>query len=300
MAQDELNPTPAIVLCEEAAPRAAQVIQKADDQSVARRDAPSASAPDSLLSTNERQELETLLSLSARRTRDHYRTLARLSARLAAQERAVGKKWEDEDTAELDALIAQYESLREESMHTINNRIQTMLLGLAAVGALAAGSLTVDKPTESKALIYGVFSGAIPLVCIFVLLVWVSEAMRAHRVGYFLAADAEARINAKLGRLVMTWEASLWTRRLPRDELFGPSMMAMAVFGVIAVFAPLFGLALSGTQLGPVVFLLLVLGVPYTLLLAAALYVLLNMSRLKNEPVLSSTLADEDAGSPRM
>jgi hypothetical protein len=38
---------------------------------------------------------------------------------------------------------------------------------------------------------------------VFILFVWLTEAVRSHRVGYFLAADAEARLNAKLGCLAM-------------------------------------------------------------------------------------------------
>jgi len=192
----------------------------------------------------------------------------------------------------MDALLKQDESLRQESMHSTNNRMQTMVFGIAAIGALVGGSMTISDPAESKPVIYAIFSGAIPCVCVYLLLVWVSEAVRAHRVGYFLAADAEARINLKLRRLVLTWEASLWIGRLRRDELFGPSMMAVAMIGLLAVLAPLFGLIFTRTPFRPIGLPLLVLGVPYAVLLAAALYVFIfQMSRLRNHPVIRSVLA---------
>ena len=116
---------------------------------------------------SEKVQLSTLLSLSRSRTKQDYRKLARLSARLKQRQ----QQWDDSDTAELEALLAQYVSLREESMHTINNRVQIMMLGIAAIGAIVAGVLTIDNPAESKLLIFGIFSIAIPLVAVFVLLV---------------------------------------------------------------------------------------------------------------------------------
>ena len=52
-------------------------------------------------------------------------------------------QWDNKDSAELGALIAQYESLRKESLNSINNRVQILLLGLAAIGAIVGGTLYV-------------------------------------------------------------------------------------------------------------------------------------------------------------
>lgn len=236
-----------------------------------------------------RSQLAALLSLSRARTKPEYRRLASLSALLTQQE-LLGKQWDAADTVELEALLTQYTSLREESMNTINNRVQVMMLGMAAMGALVAGVLTIDDPVASKLPIFAIFSIAIPLVAIFVLLVWISEAVRCHRVGYFLAADCEARINAKLGRLVMTWEASLWAGSLPRDELFGPSMMAMFVVGLLSCLAPFFGLLLTQTPINFATLISPSIFLPYGFFAMAIAYVLANMSRLKNKDVILSTL----------
>ena len=134
-------------------------------------------------------------------------------------------------------------------MNTINNRTQILVLGFAAIAALAGG-LTSERFTSNRLLVAAVFSGAIPLVCVFVFWVWLSEAVRSHRVGYYLASGVEARINAKLGRLVVAWEAGLWTRILPRDEVWGPSMMALALVGVLAAAAPWFGVFVTNTPIG--------------------------------------------------
>ncbi|MEP0873619.1 hypothetical protein NDA01_28065 [Trichocoleus desertorum AS-A10] len=231
-------------------------------------------------------ELQRLLSLFAERRRSDYARMANLSARLEEGDRH--RDWDERDAAELGALITQYETLREESLQTLNNRTQITLLGLTAIAALVAGSLTIEKPEESRTIIYAVFSGAIPLICIFILLSWAGEAMRAHRVGYFLAADVEARINKKLGRFVMNWETALWTGQLPRDEMFGPSMVSFFVIGILSVAAPWFGINLIGIKNTAVIEQVLAVLIPYSFLAATALYLVKNMDRLRNIPVIQS------------
>lgn len=252
------------------------------------------STPSSLAETEhptDEAELAKLLSLFCRRTRDDYIRIAKISALL--EEKNSQRKWDDKDSAELSALIAQYESLREESLQTINNRTQILLLGITAIAALIGGSLTIQNPQTSKTIIYAIFSGAIPLISIFILLVWSGEAMRAHRVGYFLAADMEARINQKLGRFAMNWESALWSGLMPRDEMFGPSMMSFVVIGVLALASPWFGILLGGTQNVSKLLLFLAVFVPYLFLTLTALYLAGNLKRLRNNPVASSVFLRE-------
>ena len=122
--------------------------------------------------------------------------------------------------------------------------------------------------------------------------------MRSHRAGYFLAADAEARINAKLGRLVMSWEATLWAGNLPRDELFGPSMMAMGMVGLFAGFAPFGGVILIQKPINCDTLISPDITLPYGFLTLAVIYVFVNWSRLKNRAVILSTLGQELEGMP--
>jgi hypothetical protein len=234
--------------------------------------------------------IASLLSLSRVRTREDYITLAQLSAKLGASEKAMNKQWGDEDTAELQALLAEYTSLRQESMNTINNRTQILVLGLAAIAAIAGASISSSSLTSNSILRIGVFSGAIPLVCVFVFFVWMSEAVRSHRVGQFLASAVEAAINAKLGRLVMSWEAGLWTGLLPRDEWWGPSMMALAVVGILAATAPWVGVLLAGTSVGLHGRPLYEVWCPYAFYSLIVLYTLKHMSRLKNISTVASAM----------
>lgn len=248
--------------------------------------------------TEIRRKLTMLLALNRRRGRAQIAELAALSQALVEAEAAEGRDWDDQAAGELAALLAEYESVRAESMQTISNRTQIMMLGVAAMGALIGGALTINTPTvaPNRLIVQAVFSGAVPLVFLFVFFMWLSEAVRAHRAGYFLAADVEARINIRLGRLVSTWETSLWTARLPRDEMFGPSMMAILVMAWFAALAPPFGLVMSGVTDVVSVETSVLIGVPYLSFVLAALYARRNLARLKNIPVLQSTFPEADAG----
>lgn len=236
-------------------------------------------------------ELRQLLSLSRPRQRRHYKAMARLSDDLR-RDRA--NRETDTEDAEFVALLAEYDSLRQESMNTVNNRVQVLILGAAAIAALVGGALTIDKPEERKLLLWALFSLVVPLTCVFVLLVWVSEAVRAHRVGSFLAGDVEARINAKLGRLVLSWEAALWTGAVPRDERWGPSMMALGAIGVVGLAAPVLGIVLTGTRWTPIWWPIVLMLPGYGLLIFAAAYVRSLMPRLRNTGAVVSVWPGED------
>jgi hypothetical protein len=233
-------------------------------------------------------DLSELLALKRARNAGEYRKMALLSA---AGDGPHEGDLSTADQAELRALLAEYVTLRQESMNTINNRIQIMVFGLAAAGALATGALAIPALRGSPIVVVGVFSYAIPLVYIYIVLTWLSEAIRAARVGYYIASSSEARINAKLGRLVLTWEAALWTGLLPRDELGGPSMLALGTLGVVSALSPLLGLTVNGTDVSltgrPLV---LELWIPFAILLAFVWYCKRLLPRLRNNLVISSAL----------
>jgi hypothetical protein len=231
------------------------------------------------------EALLEVLALSRERTDADYRRLATLSALLPVR----GEKgWTDFDTAEMSALLAEYGSLRQESMNTINNRVQILVLGFAAIAAFAGAAVTSDRLSKDPFLVIAVFSGVIPLVCVFVFMVWLSEAIRSHRVGYHIASDVEARINAKLGRLAVTWETALWTGILKRDEKWGPSMMALAIVGALGALAPWCGVYVTNTGVDLHGRLLWEVLAPYAVFGLTGLYGWYYLPRLKNVPVIRS------------
>ena len=233
------------------------------------------------------QELLRLLALSQTRKGDDYLKMAELSQVLRNEPWRRGREWTSADTAELDCLLAEYRSLRQESLSSVGNRVQALVFGLASVAAVSGALLTRDNLSTEPLLVAGVFSIAIPLFCLFVYFVWMSEAIRSHRVGYYLAAVVEARINQKLERLTMAWEASLWTRLQKRDERFGPSMVAVGLVGLFGLGAPWFGVFLAHMHIG---FSLWQVWVPYGLYGATFVYSLIYLPRLKNKPEIESPL----------
>ena len=233
----------------------------------------------------DHDELRALLNPFTRRTSREYLRLAELSVGASARD----GEWTSSDEAELQALLAEYASLREESLNTVVNRIQVLMLGFAAIGAVT-GTVLASGSTNPL-VVTAAFSWGVPVVCVFVFLVWLSEAVRSHRVGLFLAADVEARINAKIGRLVLAWEAALWTGLLPRDEWGGPSMAALLLVLAIGAVSPYLGTRLSNIEIGltgrP---LLYELWLPYALLGAAAVYGWSCLPRLQNTGEVASRL----------
>jgi hypothetical protein len=191
--------------------------------------------------------IRDLLDIRHSRTLGDYSVLANLAAKDATPDVLNGKEWTEADTAELAALLAEYESLRNESLNAINNRLQLLLLALAAVGALVGGALSIDEPLKRVVAVTLMLSVAVPLMSCLVLVVWAGEAMRMKRVGHYLASDVEPRINRKIGRLVVSWEQALYTGALPRDEFSGTSMYVGVVFGLAALVAPIVGLQITGT-----------------------------------------------------
>src|SRR5688572_8715599 len=65
-----------------------------------------------------------MCEMCARNTfRAEYSVLANFPAKDAAPDLVQGQEWSEGDTAELSALLAEYESLRNESLNAINNRL---------------------------------------------------------------------------------------------------------------------------------------------------------------------------------
>lgn len=135
------------------------------------------------------------------------------------------------DPAALTALLAEYNSLRAESLQAISNRIQIMNFAFTSLAVVTAAMLTSD-------LARGIL---IPAALVFVpgaakasLLIWLGEYHRSQRAGQGVAA-VERRINGLLGEgEVLGWESRL----VSSGTHMGYPYIATAVFilstGVLA------------------------------------------------------------------
>ncbi|MCW8098165.1 hypothetical protein OG288_04100 [Streptomyces tauricus] len=135
------------------------------------------------------------------------------------------------DPVALTALLAEYNSLRTESLQAISNRIQIMNFAFTSLAVITAAMITSDLPR-------GIL---IPACLLFVpgaakasLLIWLGEYHRSQRAGQGVAA-VERRINSLLGAGdVLGWESRL----VSSGTHMGYPYIATAVFilstGVLA------------------------------------------------------------------
>jgi hypothetical protein len=109
----------------------------------------------------------------------------------------------------LEIYLKEYEAIREEIVTTMNNRTQILAFGLATIGVLFNACISgyTDKPATSPFVSSFLFFG-IPLISIFVLLLWLGEYSRMQRAGKFLER-LEEQINREANRQLLTWEIKL-------------------------------------------------------------------------------------------
>jgi hypothetical protein len=146
---------------------------------------------------------------------------------------------EDPASLRLQAMLAEYQMLRQESLEAISNRLTVMSFTFAALSVLVAGLLTAktDALTGAIALVF------LPQLSKAALLIWLGEYARSQRAGRFIA-QLERRINAHVGEDAVTWETHLATR--PPGA---PTDVHMS-FPYVAVVVILLGVGYAGAILG--------------------------------------------------
>jgi hypothetical protein len=149
------------------------------------------------------------------------------------------QSWGDRDIAEVEVLLKEYETLRQESLNALNNRSQVTAFGLGAIGVLAAGAFNL----KNEAAVLLVFNGAIPLLVIFTLTLWMDEVERARRAGRFLANTVEQKVERKFGHPVLTWEGSL--QKDGSGWVYVRRINALLLAGIL-VGSPLLGVRVAG------------------------------------------------------
>lgn len=99
------------------------------------------------------------------------------------------------DPAAMSALLAEYNSLRQESLQAITNRIQIMNFAFTSLAVVLAALLT---SSVSPAVLIPVSLVFVPAAAKASLLIWLGEYHRSQRAGRGVA-QIERRINALLG-----------------------------------------------------------------------------------------------------
>lgn len=99
--------------------------------------------------------------------------------------------------------LAEYGSLRQESLQAITNRLQVLNFTFAALSVVVAAVVAGKVPPLAAAAITIVF---VPSVAKAALLVWLGEYSRSQRAGRWIA-ELEERINLDAGAPVLGWES---------------------------------------------------------------------------------------------
>lgn len=109
------------------------------------------------------------------------------------------------------AALTEYEAHRAEVLAEGQGQSQTLAFGATAVGILFAGALNV---WEDRSLATIAFLGAIPLLCLLVLVQWAGRAFGIIRVGVYLEALENALQTAYSAPTpLLTWERALLANR---------------------------------------------------------------------------------------
>jgi tellurite resistance protein TehA-like permease len=140
-----------------------------------------------------------------------------------------------EPAQRIQVALAEYGSLRQESLQAITNRLQVLSFTFAALSVIIAATLTGKIPALAAALVTII---VVPSLAKAALLVWLGEYSRSQRAGRWIA-ELELRINNDVGgKPVLGWESKLLTRS------------AHMGFPYLAVVALLLGLGYAGYGLG--------------------------------------------------
>ncbi|MEV3858304.1 hypothetical protein AB0J38_28810 [Streptomyces sp. NPDC050095] len=129
------------------------------------------------------------------------------------------------------ALLTEYNSLRQESLQSISNRIQIMNFAFTSLAVVMAAILSTSV---TPALVVPICLVFIPVSAKASLLIWLGEYHRSQRAGRGVAA-IEARINQHLGEPdLLTWESGLISSRTHMSYPYAATAAYMLSAGILA------------------------------------------------------------------
>lgn len=117
----------------------------------------------------------------------------------------------DPRSLELQALLAEYNTVRQESMSSITNRTTIANFVFGALAVIIAALVAQDRPNWASAVVSFVL---VPQISKTGLLIWLGEYQRSQRAGRWVAL-VEMKINRVVGHQgAMSWESSLVSKGL--------------------------------------------------------------------------------------
>lgn len=142
----------------------------------------------------------------------------------------------------VDAMLAEYETLRQESLQSIGHRMTIVTFTFAILGVVISGLLTGKVAPVVAGLIATCF---LPQVAKAALWMWLGEYQRSRRAGKAIA-ELECKINTAVGAKALSWESNLWK---PKDRSSRESARHMD-YPYAAVIVFLLGAGYTAIALG--------------------------------------------------
>jgi hypothetical protein len=143
---------------------------------------------------------------------------------------------------QLQAALAEYESLRQESMAAITNRVTVANFTFGALALIIAGLLAQQNPGPLAGVVAVVF---VPQLSKTGLLIWLGEYDRSQRAGRWIR-DLELRVNALVENQSMSWESALMSKGTHMSYPYASTVLlllgagwASAVLGLGIIYASL-------------------------------------------------------------
>jgi len=145
----------------------------------------------------------------------------------------------------VNAVLAEYGAHRAEVVAAAGTQQQTLAFGATAVGLVVAGAFNV---WSNRLLASAAFLGAVPLLCVFVLVQWVGYAAGLIRVGLYLEhlEDALRTAYPAAPPQVFVWEKTLaaatrrgnwWKASYEWHDFGAIAMFTLLAYGSIALGA---------------------------------------------------------------
>jgi hypothetical protein len=160
------------------------------------------------------------------------------SSEPAAPEKPDGARTENDDlTRWLTAVLAEYQTLRAESLQAQRAQQTVLQYGLTGVALLIG--LTLQLESELLAILVLLYM--VPLLSIVIVTVWFTEIFRSLRAGDFIAG-LEEKVNRVMGsdEPALEWES--WLRAKKETRMFVRDHMSFVSLSTLNIA----GLALAG------------------------------------------------------
>lgn len=138
-----------------------------------------------------------------------------------------------DQTQAFQAMLVEYNWLRQESLNAIGNRVTIANFMFGAMAIILAALIGQPTPSTGTALVSLI---GVPQIAKVGLMIWLGEYNRSQRAGKWLA-ELEVRINTAVGRKnVLSWESTLLSNSLHMSYPYSSVLLLLLGAGWAGIF----------------------------------------------------------------